>query len=186
MGRARTARSRLLLGRACDGAAVALSPDAETDRPLPARPAAVRAAEVLTVLPARSELSQRLVPEPLLFVGPSPFPGPPPSGPDEQASGTEDGPRSSSRNATIMAAGTTLSRASGFARILAVAWVLGQARLADAYNLANTVPNTIYDLLLGGVLFLAGLIVTIIGAIRKSNKPKQPPGATDADYYSKR
>lgn len=40
--------------------------------------------------------------------------------------------------------------------------------------------------LLGGVLFLAGLIVTIIGAVRKSNKPKQPPGMTDADYYSKR
>ena len=51
-----------------------------------------------------------------------------------------------------MAAGTTLSRASGFARILAIAWVLGQHSLADAYNLANTVPNTIYDLLLGGVL----------------------------------
>jgi putative peptidoglycan lipid II flippase len=51
-----------------------------------------------------------------------------------------------------MAAGTSLSRVSGFARILAVAWVLGQERLADAYNQANTVPNTVYDLLLGGVL----------------------------------
>jgi hypothetical protein len=40
--------------------------------------------------------------------------------------------------------------------------------------------------LLGGVLFLAGLVVTIIGAVRRSNKPKQPPGMTDADYYSKR
>ncbi|MGA2665212.1 MAG: hypothetical protein ABSF83_09735 [Nitrososphaerales archaeon] len=40
--------------------------------------------------------------------------------------------------------------------------------------------------LLGGVLVLAGLIVTIVGAIRKSNKPKQPAGVTDADYYSKR
>jgi putative peptidoglycan lipid II flippase len=52
----------------------------------------------------------------------------------------------------IMATGTTLSRLSGFARILAVAWVLGQSTLADAYNQANTVPNTIYELLLGGVL----------------------------------
>jgi hypothetical protein len=40
--------------------------------------------------------------------------------------------------------------------------------------------------LLGGILLLAGLIVTIIGAVRKSDKPKQPPGVTDADYYSKR
>jgi putative peptidoglycan lipid II flippase len=51
-----------------------------------------------------------------------------------------------------MAAGTSLSRVSGFARVLAVAWVLGQGRLADAYNQANQVPNTVYDLLLGGVL----------------------------------
>jgi putative peptidoglycan lipid II flippase len=137
----------------------------------------VRAAEVLTVLPARSELSQRLVPEPLLFVGPSPFPGPPPSGPDEQASGTEDGPRSSSRNATIMAAGTTLSRASGFARILAVAWVLGQARLADAYNLANTVPNTIYDLLLGGVLS-ATLLPVLMDALSRRAADKDKDGET--------
>ena len=137
----------------------------------------MRAAEVLTVLPARSELSQRLVPEPLLFVGPSPFPGPPPSGPDEQASGTEDGPRSSSRNATIMAAGTTLSRASGFARILAVAWVLGQARLADAYNLANTVPNTIYDLLLGGVLS-ATLLPVLMDALSRRAADKDKDGET--------
>jgi hypothetical protein len=39
---------------------------------------------------------------------------------------------------------------------------------------------------LGGILFLAGLIVTIIGAVRKSDKPKQQPGMSDADYYSKR
>jgi len=52
-------------------------------------------------------------------------------------------------------------------------------------DVAKTVESGIL-VLLGGVLFLAGLIVTIIGAIRKSNKPKQPPGMTDADYYSKR
>lgn len=40
--------------------------------------------------------------------------------------------------------------------------------------------------LLGGILFLAGLIVTIIGAIRKGDRPKQTSGVTDADYYSKR
>lgn len=51
-----------------------------------------------------------------------------------------------------MAVGTGLSRLSGFARVLAVGWVLGQGALSDAYNQANTVPNTIYELLLGGVL----------------------------------
>ena len=70
-----------------------------------------------------------------------------------------------------MAAGTTLSRASGFARILAVAWVLGQARLADAYNLANTVPNTIYDLLLGGVLS-ATLLPVLMEALTRRRADK--------------
>jgi hypothetical protein len=52
-------------------------------------------------------------------------------------------------------------------------------------DLAKTVESGIL-VLLGGILFLAGLIVTIIGAIRKGDKPKQPSGVTDADYYSKR
>jgi uncharacterized membrane protein len=54
-----------------------------------------------------------------------------------------------------------------------------------AGDLAKTIESGAL-VLLGGILFLVGLIVTIIGAIRKSNKPKQPPGATDAEYYSKR
>jgi putative peptidoglycan lipid II flippase len=66
-----------------------------------------------------------------------------------------------------MAGGTTLSRLSGFARLLAVGWVLGQGRLADAYNQANTVPNTIYDLLLGGVLS-ATLLPVLMGSLGRA------------------
>ncbi len=51
-----------------------------------------------------------------------------------------------------MAAGTALSRLTGFARLVALAYALGSTRLADAYNLANTTPNMVYDLVLGGVL----------------------------------
>src|SRR3954466_943029 len=51
-----------------------------------------------------------------------------------------------------MAAGTTLSRLTGFGRVFALAYALDLGRLADAYNLANTVPNVVYDLVLGGVL----------------------------------
>jgi putative peptidoglycan lipid II flippase len=68
-----------------------------------------------------------------------------------------------------MAAGTTLSRLSGFARLLAVGWVLGQGRLADAYNQANTVPNTIYELLLGGVLSATLLPVLMEALGRKGD-----------------
>ena len=55
------------------------------------------------------------------------------------------------RHDVILASGTLASRATGFLRVLVVAWVLGFTPLADAYNLANTVPNMLYDLVLGGV-----------------------------------
>lgn len=55
------------------------------------------------------------------------------------------------RAATAMAAGTTVARATGVIRVLVLAWVLGFSPLADAYNLANTVPNMLYDVVLGGI-----------------------------------
>jgi putative peptidoglycan lipid II flippase len=70
-----------------------------------------------------------------------------------------------------MAAGTTLSRLSGFARVLAVGWVLGQGGLADAYNQANTVPNTIYELLLGGVLS-ATLLPVLMQSLSRNDDPQ--------------
>jgi putative peptidoglycan lipid II flippase len=51
-----------------------------------------------------------------------------------------------------MAVGTTLSRLTGLARIVALAYALGITHLADAYNLANNAPNMLYDVVLGGVL----------------------------------
>ena len=56
--------------------------------------------------------------------------------------------------AVQMAGGTTLSRATGLARTAAMAIALGvsESRLADSYNIANTLPNIIYELVLGGVL----------------------------------
>lgn len=56
------------------------------------------------------------------------------------------------RNTAVMAAGTVLSRLSGFGRVLALAYVLDFRRLSDSYNLANNTPNIVYELVLGGVL----------------------------------
>lgn len=58
-------------------------------------------------------------------------------------------------------------------------------RIVVTGDVARTAVSGIL-VLLGGVLFLVGLIVMIIGAVRKSDKAKQPTGVTDADYYSKR
>lgn len=53
---------------------------------------------------------------------------------------------------TGMAVGTAVSRVTGVARLMAVTVALGGASFADAYNLANTTPNIIHDIVLGGVL----------------------------------
>lgn len=51
-----------------------------------------------------------------------------------------------------MALGTAASRGTGLLRILALGYALGFNRVADAFNLANTIPNSIYDVVLGGVV----------------------------------
>jgi putative peptidoglycan lipid II flippase len=51
-----------------------------------------------------------------------------------------------------MAGGTAASRVTGLLRVLVLAWVLGFTPLADAFNLANTIPNMLFDLVIGGVL----------------------------------
>lgn len=50
------------------------------------------------------------------------------------------------------AIGTMLSRVSGLVRVAALTAALGLTSLADVYNLANTAPNILYELVIGGVL----------------------------------
>ena len=56
------------------------------------------------------------------------------------------------RASGIMAIGTILSRITGFFRAILAVAVLGTALLADTYNVANTMPNILYNLLVGGAL----------------------------------
>jgi putative peptidoglycan lipid II flippase len=56
------------------------------------------------------------------------------------------------RSSVPVAVGTALSRLTGMVRLAAMAYALGFDRLTDSYNLANTTPNIVYELLLGGVL----------------------------------
>jgi putative peptidoglycan lipid II flippase len=51
-----------------------------------------------------------------------------------------------------MALGTVASRGTGFLRTAVLASVLGVESVAAAYTVANTTPNIVYELLLGGVL----------------------------------
>ena len=51
-----------------------------------------------------------------------------------------------------MAVGTVASRATGFLRTAMIAAVLGLQGVGLAFNIANTAPNIVYELLLGGIL----------------------------------
>ena len=56
------------------------------------------------------------------------------------------------RAAGTMAVATLVSRITGLLRTMVLAAALGVALVGDAYNTANTLPNIVYELLLGGVL----------------------------------
>ena len=56
------------------------------------------------------------------------------------------------RASGIMALGTIISRITGFIRGILIVAVLGTALLADTYNVANTMLNILYNLLVGGAL----------------------------------
>ena len=71
-----------------------------------------------------------------------------------------------------MAAGTALSRLTGFGRNIALAIAIGQAGLSDSYVLANTTPNIVYELLLGGVLSatLVPLFVQLLARVDRGGE----------------
>jgi putative peptidoglycan lipid II flippase len=64
------------------------------------------------------------------------------------------------RSSLVVGIGTGASRVTGLLRTVALAYALGGLIVADSYNLANTTPNVVYDLVLGGIL--AATLVPII------------------------
>lgn len=73
---------------------------------------------------------------------------------DPAPSGVNTGDEAPSiiRSSAVMAIGTAASRLTGFVRLFAIGYALGIGRVTDTYTLANTTPNIVYELLLGGVL----------------------------------
>jgi len=56
------------------------------------------------------------------------------------------------KSSTIMAVGTIVSRITGLVRGLLLVAVLGTTLLGDTFNVANTMPNILYNLIIGGAL----------------------------------
>ena len=68
-------------------------------------------------------------------------------------------------NSAVMAAGTVVSRFSGFIRSLFLLAALGGGLHADLFTIANTVPNMLYILLAGGV-FNAVLVPQLVRSMK--------------------
>jgi putative peptidoglycan lipid II flippase len=71
-------------------------------------------------------------------------------------------------SSAVMAAGTVVSRMSGYVRSILLVAALGGALHADLFTIANTVPNMLYILLAGGV-FNAVLVPQLVRA--RKNDP---------------
>jgi putative peptidoglycan lipid II flippase len=94
----------------------------------------------------------------------------PPASPLTVASPRRSAPLPLRTSAAYAAVGTGVSRVTGLLRFVALAWALGQTTLADSYNLANTTPNMLYDIVLGGILSATFIPVFVD---RLSNKSEE-------------
>jgi putative peptidoglycan lipid II flippase len=68
------------------------------------------------------------------------------------AGADDSGSSSLLRSSGVMAMGTIASRVTGFVRSAILIYAIGVKDLGNAYNLANTIPNIVYNLALGGIL----------------------------------
>ena len=64
----------------------------------------------------------------------------------------DDTGTSVARHGAVMAVGSIVSRVTGFLRTAAIGAAIGVVAVGNDYNLANTLPGMVYELLLGGVL----------------------------------
>jgi putative peptidoglycan lipid II flippase len=74
------------------------------------------------------------------------------------------------RSSGIMAVGTIASRVTGFLRTAILIYAVGTHDLGNAYQIANTVPNAVYNLALGGVL--TSVVVPLLVSAAKRNQDR--------------
>jgi murein biosynthesis integral membrane protein MurJ len=97
-------------------------------------------------------------------------PGAPPGRRVRRAAEPGTGPATQARRSLIssstgMAVGTLVSRVTGFLRTAVFLYALGLTDTANAYNNSNTLPNTIYYLMLGGI-FTSVVVPLLVKAIK--------------------
>ena len=143
------------------GGSPARGPDAPPDAPPGGRPGVngrpsarppvwPGSADETVIIPPGGDPDETVIIPPITGVD-DPVRGGPPSGPPPRAGRPAQG-QSLGRASRTMAIASAASRLTGFLRSLAVTAAIGVALVGNAYNTANTLPNIVYELLLGGVL----------------------------------
>ena len=103
---------------------------------------------------------------------PGPLGPPGPRGPRSPAAGARHGTQATAQRSSLvrsgagMAIGTLVSRGTGFLRTLVLVYAIGTGFLGNAYNNANTLPNTVYYLMLGGI-FTSVVVPLLVRAARR-------------------
>ena len=89
-------------------------------------------------------------------------------GPDPSGSASEASAHSSSdtvaavgSSAALMGVCTIISRLTGFVRTWAMAFALGATAISSSYQVANNLPNMLYELVVGGMIVTAFLPVYV-------------------------
>jgi putative peptidoglycan lipid II flippase len=97
-------------------------------------------------------------------------PGPPTAPPSGVPAPLPDEQPSIARSSAIMAAGSMVSRVTGLMRTVVLGAAIGAATVGNAYNLSNTLPNMVYELLLGGVL--SSVVVPLLMKARTQDRDR--------------
>jgi len=90
--------------------------------------------------------------------------------PAEPAAAQAEAGPSIMRSSGVMALGTLASRGTGLLRTLVQAYALGVFTLSVAFNNANTLPNVVYNLVIGGILTSVIVPLLVSAAKRDSGR----------------
>ena len=77
------------------------------------------------------------------------------------------------RSSGVMALGTLVSRVTGMLRTILLGAAVGAFALGNAYNVSNTLPNTVYNLAIGGILTSVIVPLLVNAAKRDADRGEQ-------------
>jgi putative peptidoglycan lipid II flippase len=95
-----------------------------------------------------------------------PDPPAPAAGQPEHADRLREEQGSAAGHSAVMAAGSLVSRVTGFLRTVVIAATLGSTLVGNAYTTAQWFPGMVYELLLGGIL--TSVLVPVLVRARKA------------------